>query len=479
LSYRLFQLYAVTRVPPREFLLFPLGTIKTLKGDFILSADSAAEVMEKYEEHGVDLMLDYEHAGVSPMSTPDGLARAAGWAKLELRDDGIWLSQIKWTDAAAAMLRSGEYRYLSPAFNADTRTKEIVEIVNVALTNLPATHNQRPLVEASRTPRGDEECQIMPLASRGRAKTAGVSLARESAKMAHAMGKKLSAHMAKHDLSKADMAKHTGLSSARCKALSEGDEPSQEEMKACNKFLSFKGKKGEAGTEASLDGAPTNDMRVPNEDSAEETMTGGSSDEAKVSHASDEADESEGESAIPTSRLSRSGQVDLVALTGLRDPSAQAQFLAQRLEKAESLEADVIVLKRENEERARRELVSLGQRDGKLDANDIAFWKSEPVEKFAKWLKGAAVKVHKDGYQELGGVQASRSVEGVELSRDDEELIQVTGSDPKEYAEFKRKLGSAAIASGKPSKEIKLDLLRAYTGKTGKVAEPMKMGRGA
>jgi hypothetical protein len=48
-----------------------------------------------------------------------GTAKAAGWIKeLQVRDDGIF-GRVEWTEAAAAAIKAGEYRYLSPVFFHD------------------------------------------------------------------------------------------------------------------------------------------------------------------------------------------------------------------------------------------------------------------------------------------------------------------------------------------------------------------------
>ena len=138
------------RTPPREFMIFPLGkTITTLKGTFVLTDEGAAEVMQRYVEHGTDLHLDYEHLSIEPEKNANPeLAVAAGWFDLELRNDGLWAVNVRWTPRAEKMLRNGEYRYISPAFHADEEGY-IHELLNVALTNLPATDNLNALVAAS------------------------------------------------------------------------------------------------------------------------------------------------------------------------------------------------------------------------------------------------------------------------------------------------------------------------------------------
>ena len=85
-----------------------------------------------------ELMVDYDHQ--SHYGARDGVggtAKAAGWIKeLKARPDGIW-ARIEWTDAARAMIRAGEYRYLSPLFTMDADNR-VDLLLNVSLTNMPA-----------------------------------------------------------------------------------------------------------------------------------------------------------------------------------------------------------------------------------------------------------------------------------------------------------------------------------------------------
>jgi phage I-like protein len=67
---------------------------------------------------------------------------AAGWIKPNsLSFDpvkGLLSTGFKWTDAAAAAIAADEYRYLSPVFSYDKNTGEVLDLINIALTNSPA-----------------------------------------------------------------------------------------------------------------------------------------------------------------------------------------------------------------------------------------------------------------------------------------------------------------------------------------------------
>ena len=132
-----------TATSPTEFLIWEYGDIVTDKGTFIFDLDAAKSVMESYELRGNELFMDYDHKGVDP-SARAGDGKAAAWYGIKCDHIGLWATDVKWTPCGLISTASGEYRYFSPAFDANDENK-ITELVNIALTNLPATHNMQPL----------------------------------------------------------------------------------------------------------------------------------------------------------------------------------------------------------------------------------------------------------------------------------------------------------------------------------------------
>jgi hypothetical protein len=137
------------RRPPSEFKIFPMGVVKSLKGEFLFDAAAARMVMAAAQEHGVDFTVDYDH---HTLHTSKGVqAISAGWFGLDLRADGLYAVNVRWTDKAAQHLRKGEYRYFSPLFNFDDSSGRITSLINNALTNTPAIDGLEALVAASAT----------------------------------------------------------------------------------------------------------------------------------------------------------------------------------------------------------------------------------------------------------------------------------------------------------------------------------------
>jgi hypothetical protein len=137
--------------PPEEIRLFPFGKTKTRKGFVVLDADGARAALADYTSNLGDgntlgLMFDFEHKSITP-TAPAGSGKASGWGRLAVRDDGIYAEAIAFTETALAGITAKvpEWRFFSPVVELD-ENRRIMRIVNIALTNLPATVRQAPIV---------------------------------------------------------------------------------------------------------------------------------------------------------------------------------------------------------------------------------------------------------------------------------------------------------------------------------------------
>ena len=145
--------------PPSEFQLLAAGETRTTKGVIRCDAAHAALCLgaETMPADGL-LPLDYDHGMVSMLGAEK---KAAGWFKLTNRNGALWATDVKYTPAAEKALRDREYRYFSPALYRDEEGY-VTRMVNCALTCLPATLKQTPLV-ASETPAQPEGPSDMTL----------------------------------------------------------------------------------------------------------------------------------------------------------------------------------------------------------------------------------------------------------------------------------------------------------------------------
>jgi phage I-like protein len=95
-------------------------------------------------------VIDYEHQTL--LSEKNGQpAPAAGWFRqLEWRDgQGLFATDVEWTDKARAMIGSGEYRYISPVFSFHPTTGAVLKIQHAGLTNVPALDGMAEVVAAA------------------------------------------------------------------------------------------------------------------------------------------------------------------------------------------------------------------------------------------------------------------------------------------------------------------------------------------
>ncbi len=134
--------------PPTEFRLLKMGLNETTKGVINLTPASLVAVLAKVKADGRDkdrLSFDFNHSMVrSDVSPQDQVS--AGSFSVEGREDGLWILNAKWTKDAFEAISERKWRFFSPVLMLNTKTREPTQLVNVALTNLPATKDQTPLV---------------------------------------------------------------------------------------------------------------------------------------------------------------------------------------------------------------------------------------------------------------------------------------------------------------------------------------------
>lgn len=136
--------------PPREFQLFPAGEVRTRKGTFLFDEKAATATLAAARAWGVRLAIDYCHASLGAMTAPDPAkaGEAAGSFVPAVREGALWATDVEWTPDGAERVASKKYRYFSPTILTDAN-KRVCELINVALTNTPATHGIAPLVLAA------------------------------------------------------------------------------------------------------------------------------------------------------------------------------------------------------------------------------------------------------------------------------------------------------------------------------------------
>lgn len=153
---------------PHAVRLWRYGWNQTDRGPLKFTERSAKSVMDRFFERGNPLVFDYEHESTIPLEkrggTPMRGVASADRATPEIRKDErgnpeLWATGIGWTAEAARQIEARERTQISPISNFDLDTKEITEIVNVALCREGATHYGTLLATAPKEKTMDEIIQ--------------------------------------------------------------------------------------------------------------------------------------------------------------------------------------------------------------------------------------------------------------------------------------------------------------------------------
>jgi phage I-like protein len=129
--------------------LIPAGTFQFNDGRGQYHNTAPDQVIANTRSYldGREANADYDHATEYVAKTGQP-AIAAGWIKDWRVADGAVEARVEWTALAAQRIRDGEYRYVSPVFDAAKGDGQVVRLRRFALTNNPAI-NALPAIAAS------------------------------------------------------------------------------------------------------------------------------------------------------------------------------------------------------------------------------------------------------------------------------------------------------------------------------------------
>lgn len=134
------------RAPPSEMQLWNAGENPTDYGVHVWNERSVREVLARYSERGNPILIDVEHNG--PALKDGTPAVTGGYARLEVRSGAPWLV-FDWSAYGREQIASGQRRFLSPEYDVDKNTGEILALYRVSLVADPGTHRARMLATAS------------------------------------------------------------------------------------------------------------------------------------------------------------------------------------------------------------------------------------------------------------------------------------------------------------------------------------------
>lgn len=125
---------------PVAFRIWKAGENPTEKGMTIFSETSAKMLLAEQERRANLYSIDFDHLSLSKDAPPEA-RRAAGWFRIDARNGELWAIDVAWTPVAKAGLQKDppEFRYFSPAYDVSKDTREVTSLLNMALTNSPAT----------------------------------------------------------------------------------------------------------------------------------------------------------------------------------------------------------------------------------------------------------------------------------------------------------------------------------------------------
>jgi hypothetical protein len=114
-------------------------------GPFEMTPKTFDEVVRNFDDRGLPVAGDYEHASESDPtegSVPQGGAPATGWAhRLENRGIGGLWGLVEWLEKARQQIKSGEYAFLSPAIRFGAKDPQTGASIGARLSSFAITNS--------------------------------------------------------------------------------------------------------------------------------------------------------------------------------------------------------------------------------------------------------------------------------------------------------------------------------------------------
>lgn len=149
--------------PPAEIQLWNVGDNPTDYGVHRWTDRSVREVMTRYAERGNPIQIDVDHNYSGAEVPVDGTLPTGGYARLEVRNGAPWLV-FDWSAYAIEQIATKQRRFLSPEYDVDKQTGEIVALYRVSLVADPATHHARQLARVlASSKQGDKSMTLAML----------------------------------------------------------------------------------------------------------------------------------------------------------------------------------------------------------------------------------------------------------------------------------------------------------------------------
>lgn len=141
---------AVVQLTPDGVFRARDGRPRNLPG-WRIDAAIAERVLAKLKARKTPIVIDYEHQTLHAENNGQP-APAAGWIDPQSMNyqPGTGLTgTVEWTPRARGMIDAGEYKFLSPVLPYDTTTGEVLDLIQVALTNYPGVDGMAAVAQLS------------------------------------------------------------------------------------------------------------------------------------------------------------------------------------------------------------------------------------------------------------------------------------------------------------------------------------------
>ncbi len=125
---------------PKEIHIVPIGEWK--ERGFRVTKEDCEDIVRNFNAFGIKLVIDYEHQSLNSQWNGQP-APAAGWiGRLELREKGVYATDLEWTEEALEQIKNKKYGYISPVIVFDDHDPHDdswigCSLHSVALTNTP------------------------------------------------------------------------------------------------------------------------------------------------------------------------------------------------------------------------------------------------------------------------------------------------------------------------------------------------------
>lgn len=152
-------IFALSKVQEDDLNEIKLAVVGKWKGHpagpFELTLIDLEQIKTNFDNGEVDIVVDFEHSSLWSDKAP-----ATGWIKeLFIKDEELW-AKVKWIGDSIELIKSEQYKYVSPVFNKSTIDQKSGDDIgwslhSVALTNRPFLEELGEVIANNKQQKGE------------------------------------------------------------------------------------------------------------------------------------------------------------------------------------------------------------------------------------------------------------------------------------------------------------------------------------